>query len=98
VKQEAPTITDDQLRDLFARHCECRPLDLTRTSEDHAVIHDCDTGILHDVQIALGILRFDDIGRIQAMCEARERCAAMLHWKRNARGGWDRPTDTDGIP
>ena len=88
--QQAPaTITDDQLRELYARHCECRPLDLTRTEGDHAAIHDCDTGILHDIQMALGIVRFDDIGRIQAMREARTRCAAMLHWKRNARGGWD---------
>jgi len=34
------TITDEDLRALFARHCECRPLDLTRTVEDHAAIHD----------------------------------------------------------
>lgn len=95
---KAPTITDDQLRDLFARHCECRPLNLTRTSEDHAAIHDCDTGLLYDIQIALGIIRFDDIGRIQSMREARERCAAMLLWKRNARGGWDKPSDTNEVP
>lgn len=86
-------ITDDQLRDLFARHCECRPLDLTRGEDDHAAIHDCDTGILHDIQVALGIVRFDDVGRIQAMHEARARCAKMLLWKRNAHGGWDVPRD-----
>lgn len=81
-------ITDDQLRELFARHCECRPLDLTRTEDDHAAIHDCDTGILHDIQIALGIVQFYDIGRVQSMHEARERCAKMFRAKRNALGGW----------
>ena len=70
-------ITDDQLRELFGRHCECRPLDFTRAEGDHAALHDCDTEILHDIQIALGIVRFDDIGRIQAMCEARARCAEI---------------------
>lgn len=86
-------ITDEQLRGLFARHCECRPLDLTRTKSDHAAIHDCDTGILHDIQVALGLVRFDDIGRIQAMREARGRCAKMLFWQRNVHGGWDVPRD-----
>ncbi len=90
-------ITDDQLRDLFARHCECRPLDLTRGEDDHAAIHDCDTAILRDIQIALGIVRFDDVGRIQAMHEARARCAQMLRWKRNALGGWDKPSDSTEI-
>lgn len=76
--KEADAITDDQLRALFAKHCECRPLDLTRAEDDHAAIHDCDTAILHDIQIALGIIRFDDIGRGQAMREARARCAAIV--------------------
>jgi hypothetical protein len=71
-------ITDEQLRELFGRHCECRPLDLARVEGDHAAIHDCDTGILHDIQIALGIVLFDDIGRIQSMREARERCAEVF--------------------
>ena len=75
----AHTITDDQLRALFARHCECRPLDLVRNEDDHASIHDCDTAILHDVQIALGLVRFDDIGRVQAMHAARARCAKILN-------------------
>jgi hypothetical protein len=84
-------ITDDQLRDLFARHCACRPLDLSRTEHDHAAIHDCDTAILHDVQIALGIVQFDDIGRVQSMSEARKartRCARLFHAKPNPSGGW----------
>lgn len=75
----AATITDQDLRDLFARHCECRPLDLKRREGDHAAIHDCDTGILADVQYALGILQFDDIGRVQAIREARARCAATIN-------------------
>jgi hypothetical protein len=81
----ADTIADQQLRDLFSRHCECRPLDLTRTSDDHAAIHDCDTGILHDVQTALNIIRFDDIGRIQAIHQARERCAQFINEQRKVR-------------
>lgn len=93
-------ITDEQLRDLFARHCECRPLDLTRTEGDHAAIHDCDTGILHDVQVALGIVRFDDIGRVQAMREARARCAEYLALQRNQLGGWSarEAANVVGIP
>lgn len=83
-----PSITDDQLRDLFARHCECRPLDLTRAKDDHAAIHDCDTAILHDIQVALGIVRFNDNGRVQAISEARTRCAQIFRAKRNALGGW----------
>jgi hypothetical protein len=87
---EEGEITDDQLRDLFARHCECRPLDLRRIEVDHAAIHDCDTGILHDIQIALGIIPFDDLGRIQAMHEARERCVEYLALVPNGRGGYRR--------
>lgn len=90
-RQAVPTITDDQLRGLFARHCACRPLDLTRSEDDHAAIHDCDTGILHDVQVALGISKFDDVGQIQAMPEARVRCAEYLALKKNALGGWSPP-------
>lgn len=87
----APEITDEQLRTLFERHCQCRPLDLTRAAEDHAAVHDCDTEILHDIQVALGIIRFNDVGRIQAMREARERCAHHLTLVRNAHGGYSAP-------
>lgn len=71
-KLTAATITNDQLRALFARHCACRPLDLHCGKDDHAAIHDCDTGILADIQIALGLTLFNDIGRVQAIREARE--------------------------
>lgn len=74
----ANSITTQDLRDLFARHCECRPLDLQRTSADHAAIHDCDTGILHDVRVALGLVVFNDIGRIQAIQDAKRRCAEYI--------------------
>jgi hypothetical protein len=94
VTKQDPMITDDQLRDLFARHCECRPLDLTRDEADHATIHDCDTGILHDIQVALGIIRFDDIGSNigsnQEIREARARCAEVYAMRRNARGGFSK--------
>jgi hypothetical protein len=82
------SITDDQLRDLFARHCACRPLDLTRPEGDHAAIHDCDTGILHDIQVALGIVLFDDGGRVQALRAARTRCAEYLALVPNDCGGY----------
>jgi hypothetical protein len=70
-------ITDDELRRLFTRHCACRPLDLNRRTDGHASEHKCNTDILHDIQVALGIIRFDDIGRIQAMREARGRSAKL---------------------
>lgn len=79
------TITDRDLRDLFERHCECRPLDLERGEQDHAAIHDCDTAILHDVQIALGFIRFDDIGRAQTNRQARGRCADVINEARKGR-------------
>lgn len=71
-------ITNDQLYALFERHCACRPLNLNRRADDHAPDHNCNTGILLDIQIALNILQFDDIGRLQAMREARIRCAKAL--------------------
>jgi hypothetical protein len=71
------TITDDQLRELFARHCECRPLDLARTEDDHAAIHDCDTAILHDVQVVLGLGFKDRLVTPQAIEETRARCAEI---------------------
>lgn len=85
----AATITDQDLRALFARHCECRPLDLTRGQEDHAAIHDCDMGILSDVQYALG-MPANPAGRgdecapsfstfVQAIREARGRCAEVIN-------------------
>jgi hypothetical protein len=75
----ADAITDDDLRMLFVQHCECRPLDLLRSTDDHAAIHDCDTAILSDIQIALGIVLFNDIGRVQAIREARARCAEIIN-------------------
>ena len=79
MKVTGDTVTKEQLVALFERHCECRPLDLTRKEDDHAAIHDCDTEILSDVQYALAIVMFDDIGRVQAIHEARARCAEHIN-------------------
>lgn len=79
----AETITDQHLRDLFARHCECRPIDLERGENDHAAIHDCDTAILHDVQIALGIVL--RLGPDEPRSDARARCADFINSQR--KGG-----------
>jgi hypothetical protein len=80
----ADTITDEQLRELFAKHCECRPLDLDRAEDDHAAIHDCDTGILHDIQIALGIIQSHETDRVQAIRDARMHCAEILAMREKA--------------
>lgn len=84
----AETITDQDLHDLFARHCECRDLDgvnVRRPEDGHAAQHDCGTEILADVQHALGIVLFDDIGRVQAIREARARCADVINAARGTR-------------
>lgn len=69
----AGSVTDSQLRDLFAAHCECRPLDLWRTESEHS--HDCDTAILRDVQLALGIVTASSYEKNRA---ARARCAEQI--------------------
>ncbi len=43
-------VTDDQIRELFERHCECRPFDADRTRHSH----DCDDDIVEDCRVALG--------------------------------------------
>lgn len=63
----AETITDLQLEALFAAHCECRPLDLDRAEHEHS--HDCDTGILDDIQTALNATDSEE------QSAARFRCA-----------------------
>ena len=59
------------LHDLFAKHCTCRPLDVTRGPDDHG--HACITEILTDIQI---VLRGNDgTGQSQRECyEAVKRC------------------------
>lgn len=64
-------LTLEQITALFAKHCECRPIDLNRKSDEHAAIHDCDTAILADVQAAL----FGD-GEKRRL--ARMRCAEII--------------------
>lgn len=44
------TITDAQILELLSWHCECRPLDVYRTSHSH----DCDDDIVEDCRVALG--------------------------------------------
>ncbi len=44
-------LTEKQLYALFAAHCECRPLDVDKAEHEHS--HDCDTGVLDDIQTAL---------------------------------------------
>lgn len=87
MKIVARHVHNEQLRELFARHCECRPLDLTRSEHDHAAIHDCDTAILHDVQVAMGIVQESDVARDRA----RARCAEHLTLVPNGLGGYDAP-------
>ena len=45
----AMTVTDDQIRVLFAEHCECRPINTARISH----WHDCDTGYTDVCRLAL---------------------------------------------
>ena len=91
--ENVPAVTDEQLSELFARHCECRPLDLTRDGHDgHS--HDCDTAILLDVQLALGIVQInDDFERGKTMSAARDRCAEHLALVPNGLGGYEPPRE-----
>jgi hypothetical protein len=59
------------LRNLFAKHCACRPLDVARRSSDHGP--DCVTEILADIQI---VLRGDDgtVTSKRECYEAVKRC------------------------
>jgi hypothetical protein len=66
-------LTSDQLRQLFAKHCECRPLDLERTADDHAAIHDCDTGILDEIQVAMSSGIAEEAADAMARCVTRYR-------------------------
>ncbi len=44
------SVTDEQIRKLFALHCECRPINIDRMSHGH----DCDTAITDHCRVALG--------------------------------------------
>jgi len=69
----------DDLRALFAKHCACRPLDVTRFLDDHG--QTCATGILADIQLLLLGHAVDS----QRLYEAVKRC------DRYARGDYDHP-------
>jgi len=71
-------VTDADLRQLFAEHCECRPLNTARTSHSH----DCEDGVTEDVRIALHGFVVDD-GEPAVVSDferaaARARCAALV--------------------
>jgi hypothetical protein len=67
--EAAVTITDEMIVALFERHCECRPVDVTR--ETHT--HDCDTGYTDPCRMALSGLKPDHrnqrmVQRARAIC------------------------------
>lgn len=69
----AENITDEQIRELFAASCECRPLNICRSAHSH----DCDHDTCEDCRVALG-------GTADSQA-ARARCAGA--W--NARRGME---------
>ena len=81
------TITDEEIRALFAKHCECRPLDVERTSHSH----DCDDDICEDCRVALGgrpngePYRSTRVAIIQRQA-ARRACAAIINARSAANG------------
>ena len=72
------TITDDQIRELFAEHCECRPLNTARIS--HA--HDCEDDTTEACRIALHGFVVEDDWPVSvsaaARREARAQCAHFI--------------------
>lgn len=81
MKLTATTITDDQIRELLAEHCVCRPLDVDRTAHSF----DCDDDIPEDCRVALGGKPNGQIGprstatAIIQRQAARGICAAHLN-------------------
>ena len=65
------TLTERQLVALFAAHCECRPLDIDRAEHEHS--HDCDTGVLDDIQTALNATDPEEQGAAMFQCST--------HWQ-----------------
>lgn len=54
-------ITDDDIRALFAHHCECRGLEGANTARiSHSHSHDCDTAYTDDIRTALHGFIVDD--------------------------------------
>ena len=60
-------LTNEMLAGYFGKHCECRPLDIERTSHSH----DCDDDPCEDVRVALG-------GRPNG-CGYRSTVEALIH-------------------
>jgi hypothetical protein len=81
MKLTAATITKDQIRELFAAHCTCLPINVDRTS--HGI--DCDDDVTEDCRVALGgkpdgqlYPRSTATAIIQTNA-ARARCAQILN-------------------
>lgn len=60
---------------LFAAHCECRPLDMWRAKYEHS--HDCDTEILDDIKKAGGWIGVVATAKQTALAQCAE------HWNRD---------------
>lgn len=72
----------DQLRRLFARHCECRPLDVERDSHSH----DCDTDITDACREAIAAFNRNPAARAAplvvelAVQRLRTHARALVFW------------------
>jgi hypothetical protein len=87
VKLTAATITENQIRELFAAHCECQLPNIERTS--HGIY--CDDDIVEDCRVALGgkpngqlYPRSTQAAIIQTNA-ARARCAQALNDAKSAK-------------
>ncbi len=104
----ADTITDDQIRELRDRACECRNIDgfgpRIGAPDDHAAVHDCDVEIYDDCVRALGQAMVLAPGSAldpahgtwvpsEERGAARARCAEILQ-AREAREARDAPNAT----
>jgi len=67
----ADSITDEQIRELFARHCECRPLNTARISHSH----DCDTLYTDECRLALHAFTVGD----HTIADGRDVALHRLH-------------------
>jgi hypothetical protein len=81
-------VTDDQIRELFARHCECRTLDGINTARtSHA--HDCDTLCTNTCRTALHgfVVERDEpvaVGRSDQLA-ARRWCVEAIQGRTHVR-------------
>ena len=90
MKITADTITDEQIRELFAAHCECRPLNTARISHSH----DCEDDATEDCRLALHAFQcggYDTPIAVNTADQraARVRCAEAFNvrWPLDNNGG-----------